>query len=101
MSKLTVINGTTRYNVSRQVVRLRTKDLLSWQAIANMLEISPRTARKLFQERTGEHQHHDHIIGKGGRWPQQWDTPAEFPYIVELGVINEWGRIAGSDLVDA
>lgn len=92
--------GSQRHNVARKVVRLRTKELLSWQAIAAMLEISPKLARKLFQERVGEHQHHDHIAGRGGRFPQQWDTAAEVPYLTGDGNVNEWHRVAGSDLLE-
>lgn len=61
--------GTTRYNVRRKIVRMRTKDEMSWAAIAEELEMAPRTARRLFQEHVGEGQHHDHLEGKGGRFP--------------------------------
>lgn len=91
--------GSNRHNVARKVVRLRTKELLSWQAIADQLDIAPRTARKLFQERTGEHQHHDHLPSKGGRFPAQWDVDAEVaPYLPGTGEINEWHKRFGADL---
>lgn len=93
MNKLSEIAGSTRYNAGRKVVKMRTKDMLSWNTIAEALEVSPRTARKLFQERIGEHQHHDHLIGKGGRFPGAWTTLAEVPYIVVPGVTNDWERV--------
>jgi hypothetical protein len=86
--------GSNRHNVARKVVRLRTKDLLSWATIADLLEISPRTARKLFQERTGIHQHHDHLPTKGGRFPAEWETAAEVPYLPGTGEINDWYKVA-------
>jgi hypothetical protein len=98
MSKRNNIAGTSRYNVSRKVVRLRTKDLLSWREIANTLEISPKLARKLFQERIGEHQHHDHLPNKGGRFPNYWTTTAEVPYLDGKGNINSWEKVYGSDV---
>lgn len=61
--------GSNRNNIRRKVVRLRTKELMSWKDIATALDIAPRTARKLFQEAEGQGQHHDHIPGKGGRFP--------------------------------
>lgn len=97
MTKLTTIAGTTRYNVSRKIVRLRTKDGLSWATIADMLDISPRTARKLFQERIGEGQHFDHLPNKGGRFPAAWTT-TEAPVLPLDGSVNEWFKVYGSDL---
>jgi hypothetical protein len=90
--------GKNRHNVGRKVVRLRTKDLLSWASIAAMLEISPRTARKLFQERVGEHQHHDHLPSRGGRFPNWWVTTAEQPVLPGDGTVNEWEKVLGADL---
>lgn len=92
--------GSNRHNVARKVVRLRTKELLSWAEIAGRLEIAPRTARKLFQERTGVHQHHDHLPSKGGRFPADWNTAAEVPYLPGNGEINEWYKVFGSDLAE-
>lgn len=82
-----------RHNVARKVVRLRTKDLLSWADIAAIIESSPRTARKLFQEANGAGQHSDHLPSKGGRWPQDWETTAEMPYLDGTGHINQWDRV--------
>lgn len=94
--------GSNRHNISRKVVRLRTKDLLSWAEIAAILEIAPRTARKLFQERTGTHQHHDHLPNKGGRFPVEWATTAEQPVLPGNGEINEWFKAFSlADLADA
>jgi hypothetical protein len=89
--------GSNRHNISRKVVRMRTKDLMSWMSIAAELGISPKLARKLFQERTGEHQHHDHLQGKGGRFPRDWDTTAEVPYLPGKGQINDWFKLEAVD----
>lgn len=92
---------TTRYNVRRKVVRMRTKDLMSWRDIAAALGIAPRTARRLFQEHVGEGQHHDHIPGKGGRFPSGqhkgenlvvFTTAAEKPYLDGTGHTNQWDK---------
>lgn len=91
--------GSNRHNVARKVVRLRTKDLLSWADIAALLEVSPRTARKLFQERVGEVQHHDHLPSKGGRFPSGAFTTAEVPYLTGDGSVNEWFKLG--QLVEA
>lgn len=90
--------GSNRHNVARKIVRLRTKELLSWADIAAQLEISPKLARKLFQERIGEHQHHDHLPSKGGRFPAQWTTEAVVPYLPGDGTTNPWERAFGSDV---
>jgi hypothetical protein len=81
-----------RHNVAKKVVRLRTKDLLSWADIAAIIESSPRTARKLFQEARGEGQHFDHIPNRGGRWPSDWGTTAEVPYLPGTGENNDWDK---------
>lgn len=86
-----------RANMRRRIVKLRTKDLLSWKAIAEILEIAPRTVRRLFQEVRGEHQHHDHIEGRGGRFPAQW-TSADGAFLPGDGSNNAWERIPGSDI---
>lgn len=85
--------GSNRHNVARKVVRLRTKSLLSWAEIAAQLDIAPRTARKLFQERVGVVQHHDHLPGKGGRFPATAFTTAEVPYLDGSGNVNEWFKV--------
>lgn len=61
--------GAKRTAVTKKVADLRLKKFMSWKAIAAELEVAPRTARRLFQERLGEHQHHDHLPSKGGRYP--------------------------------
>ena len=85
--------GSQRHNVARKVVRMRTKGLLSWAAIAAELEIAPRTVRKLFQERVGSHQHHDHLPTKGGRFPAEYTTEAEVPYLDGTGQTNDWFKV--------
>lgn len=92
--------GSNRHNIARKVVRLRTKELLSWQAIADMLEISPKLARNLFQERIGTHQHHDHLPTKGGRFPAWWTTEAEMPFLAGDGSTNQWEKTYGADLAN-
>lgn len=93
--------GSNRHNISRKVYRLRTKELMSWASIAAELDIAPRTARKLFQERAGVHQHHDHLPGKGGRFPAGqvtedavvvW-TPEEEAYLAGDGSHNPWNKL--------
>jgi hypothetical protein len=84
--------GKNRFNTTRKVVRMRTKNLMSWAAIAAELEIAPRTARRLFQERSGAHQHHDHLPAKGGRFPAQWTT-VETPVLPGNGSYNSWEKM--------
>lgn len=87
-----------RHNVIKKVVRMRTKSLMSWAAIAAELDIAPRTARKLFQEGRGVHQHHDHLPNKGGRFPAGQFTeeavivwsPEEGAYLAGDGSNNVW-----------
>lgn len=93
--------GSNRHNVRRKVYRMRTKGLMSWQAIAAELDIAPRTARKLFQEQAGEHQHHDHLPNRGGRFPSgQYNddtivvwTPEEGAYLPGDGTHNSWNKV--------
>ena len=83
-----------RHNVRKRVVTMRTKKLMSWADIAAELEVAPRTARRIFQEAMGEHQHHDHLPGKGGRFPTT-AVPAD-PKAVVLpgnGAINTWVKV--------
>lgn len=91
--------GSQRNNMRKKVYRLRTKGLLSWAAIAAELEVAPRTARTLFQEAAGTHQHHDHLPNKGGRFPSGQHTEDDtlivfFPeaerYLVGDGTHNAW-----------
>jgi hypothetical protein len=85
--------GSQRHNARRKVVRMRTKDLMSWAAIADAIEASPRTARLLFQEARGEGQHHDHLEGKGGRFPAQSTTvDAVAPFLPGDGTNNAWTK---------
>ena len=63
--------GSQRGNKRAQVVRMRTKGQMSWAAIAAELDIAPRTARRLFQEKQGVGTHHGLLPGKGGRRPVQ------------------------------
>ncbi len=95
-------NG-NRHNVRSKIVRMRTKDLMSWAAIAAELEIAPRTARRIFQEKVGEGQHHDHLPSKGGRFPAGkfvneefivWTTTAEVPFLDGTGHVNDWFKTA-------
>lgn len=83
-----------RHNVRKRVVSMRTKKLMSWADIAAELEVAPRTARRIFQEAKGEHQHHDHLPNKGGRFPTTShlvDAEAK-PVLVGDGSINAWTR---------
>lgn len=59
-----------------QVVRLRDRKRLSWQAIGEELGVSAGVARKLYDERKGEGAHAGLLPGKGGRLPAV-PTPAK------------------------
>lgn len=61
--------GKNRHNITRKVTSMRNKRGLSWAEIAKELEIAPRTARRLFQEKNGVGSHHGLLPGKGGRRP--------------------------------
>jgi hypothetical protein len=61
--------ASNRTSVTKQVAAMRLNKFMSWADIAAELSVAPRTARRLFQERLGEHQHHDHLPSKGGRYP--------------------------------
>lgn len=66
-----------RHNLRRKVVSLRTKQRISWAAIAQELDITPRMARKLFDELKGAETHYeDRLEGKGGRIRKVVDTTA-------------------------
>lgn len=59
--------GAQRGNKRSRVVGLRNKGF-SWAAIALELDIAPRTARRLFDEKMGNEAHYaSRIPGKGGR----------------------------------
>jgi hypothetical protein len=63
--------GSQRGNKRSRVVGLRNKGE-SWAAIAAELEIAPRTARRLYDEKVGEGAHFaSRIPGKGGRTRQE------------------------------
>lgn len=61
--------GAQRNNKRRSVVSMRDKRQMSWAAIAETLEVAPRTARRLYQEQKGTGTHHGLLPGKGGRRP--------------------------------
>lgn len=63
--------GSQRGNKRAQIVRLRTKENLSWAQIGTTLDIAPRTARRLFDEKMGDGAHVGLLLGKGGRRPAQ------------------------------
>lgn len=92
--------GSQRHNMAKKVYRLRTKKLLSWVDIGAEMDITPRMANRLFQEVAGKHQHHDHLPGKGGRFPSGrfgeestvvW-VPQEGRYLSGDGTHNEWNK---------
>lgn len=49
------------------VVKHRDEKGLSWAQIAAKLDVSPGTARRLYDEVKGEGAHHGLLPGKGGR----------------------------------
>lgn len=60
--------GSQRGNKRAQVVSLRNKKGMAWRAIAAQLDIAPRTARRLYDEKAGPGAHYEsRIAGKGGR----------------------------------
>lgn len=97
-----------RHNTTRSIVSMRTKKLMSWRDIAAKLDIAPRTARRLFQEAMGEHQHHDHLPGKGGRFPAGQYNPkdetvttwlpdldeGEAPVLEGDGSVSKWYKVS-------
>lgn len=58
-----------RRSLAQQVVRLRDKQRLSWQAIAEQVDRSPATCRRLYDDLKGEGAHVGLLPGKGGRLP--------------------------------
>jgi len=94
--------GSKRTQMAKKVYRLRTKKLMSWVAIGEEMEITPRMANRLFQEVAGKHQQHDHLPGKGGRFPSgryiDEDksivyVPVEGAYLAGDGTHNAWDKI--------
>lgn len=67
MRKFTTKAGTRSAKVLTQVTNLRDKKFLSWAAIAEQLDIAPRTARRIYQEKNGIGSQHGLLPGKGGR----------------------------------
>lgn len=67
MRKFSTKAGTRQAKVMDRVVRLRDKNELSWVTIATELDIAPRTARRIYDERKGAGAHHGLLPGKGGR----------------------------------
>ena len=67
--KFTTKTGARNASVTLKVTQLRDKKEMSWAAIAAELDIAPRTARRLYQERNGVGSHHGLLPGKGGRRP--------------------------------
>lgn len=65
--KFTTKQGDRSGKVLNDVVRLRDKQEMSWAQIAAKLDIAPRTARRLYDEKMGEGAHHGLLPGKGGR----------------------------------
>ena len=61
--------GAQRTNKTKQVVSLRDKKLQSWASIGETIGVSPRTARRLYDEAKGEGAHHGLLPGKGGQHP--------------------------------
>lgn len=65
--KHTTKDGDRSKAILKQVVSLRNKEL-SWAAIAEKLEVSPRTVRRMFDEVNGPDAHFEsRLPGKGGR----------------------------------
>lgn len=91
-------NKGQRHNLRKRVVKLRTKELLSWAEIGNQLGVAPRTVRRLFQEQVGAHQHHDHLPNKGGRFPTT-AVPADTKAVVLTGdgTVNTWVPLAPAE----
>jgi len=87
------LEGKDRTNAKKKVVRLRLKGLKSWRTIGAELDITPRMANRLFQEAVGKHQQHDHLPGKGGRFPASYTTTAEAPYLAGDGTNNTWEKV--------
>lgn len=80
MAKAVKSNGNKKFggqrgNIRSKIVRLRDKERLSWAAIATELDIAPRTARRLYDEKKGAGAHYGLLEGKGGR--RKADTAGE------------------------
>lgn len=64
--KFTTKSGARNGNVLVKVTQMR-KAGQSWATIAAKLDIAPRTARRLYDEKNGAGAHHGLLPGKGGR----------------------------------
>jgi len=51
------------------VVRNRDQKKMSWATIGEGIGVSPKTARRMYDEVKGEGAHHGLLEGKGGRTP--------------------------------
>lgn len=64
--KFTTKSGARNGNTLVKVTQMR-KAGQSWATIAAKLDIAPRTARRLYDEKNGAGSHHGLLPGKGGR----------------------------------
>lgn len=70
--KHTTKDGNRKANVQKQVVALRDNKGLAWRAIAEKLEVAPRTVRRIYDEVKGDGAHFtSRLEGKGGRTQAQ------------------------------
>lgn len=65
--KFAKTDGTRQAATLKRVVNLRDAKKMSWAAIAEALEVAPRTVRRMYDEVKGEGAHHGLLEGKGGR----------------------------------
>jgi len=77
--KFTTKDGERSKQTQKLVVQLRDgKQELSWAAIAERLEVSPRTVRRIYDEVKGPDAHFEsRLPGKGGRTRQAEQAEAE------------------------
>jgi hypothetical protein len=69
--KFTTKEGVRKQATLKKVTSMRAKGS-SWAAIAQALEVAPRTVRRIFDEANGEGAHFaSRIEGKGGRTRQE------------------------------
>lgn len=65
--KFATKSGKRDPNIRRKVVNLRVKQELSWAAIGELLGVSPKTVRAIFDDQQGDGAHFDHRPLPGGR----------------------------------
>lgn len=66
--KFTTKTGARSSATAKKVVSLRDNKGLAWRAIAEQLEVAPRTVRRIYDEVKGEGAHFaSRLEGKGGR----------------------------------